>query len=107
MPFSSSARSAGRTGSPPAIASSVVAQNTRPTTDASWSVRFSDSGSASMRAAISARTLCGIAAASSARRALEPAAATWRTISSAKNGLPSAGARTRSRSSLPASGSRL
>jgi hypothetical protein len=59
------------------VGSSAAAQNVRPTTAACWSASFSSVGSASMRAASSARTVLGIAGSE------PPLCSRWRTISSA------------------------
>ena len=61
-PRSCAALSAARTGAPGRIASSVLAQNVRPTTAASCNARLASAPSASRRAASSARTLGGSAA---------------------------------------------
>ena len=89
-PRSSSARRAA--GSAP-VASRLDAQKDRPTTAASWSVRFSSGGRASTRAASTARTVVGSGSSPVART---PRSRRWLAISSAKKGLPSARATTRS-----------
>ena len=81
------------------IDSSVVGQNTRPTTAASWSACFSRFGRASTRAASSARTVLGMVNPSPF------AADTCLASSSANSGFPSAVATTRSVSSERSLGS--
>ena len=78
-------------------------QNTRPTTAARWSARFSTGSSRSILAASTACTVSGIctsAMVDAARhrcpsRTITPSSIRWRTISSRKNGLPSARSRIR------------
>ena len=91
-------RSSSLSLSPFSNASTGPFQNTRPTTAADRRARLSSGGRRSMRAASTPWTVSGMTISSmssvarhrSAVRTMRPSSIRWRTISSRKNGLPSA-----------------
>ena len=103
----------GRRGRPPPVdrssprsAATAPGQKTRPTTAAACGTRFASAGSRSIRAARTAWTVSGTARSTAASvafqppfaRTIAPSSTRLRTISSRKNGLPSARATRSARS---------